>query len=255
MGADLSRRVGYSGPMDEIGQLSATFDHMIERLEKAFHSQKHFVADASHELRTPLTVIRGNLGLLRRNLTEADRQESLKALEAETVRMAKIVDDLLLLAEVDSGQLEQPEPVRLKEIIEGELKRARPLAGKRQLVVTRQEDLAVKGDPHRLRRLLGNIVDNAIKYTPENGKVTLSLFRDGDWARLEVADTGIGIAPQHLPHIFSRFYRVNTTRSQSKGGTGLGLALVKEIAEQHGGMVTVTSEPGKGSIFTVWLKL
>jgi signal transduction histidine kinase len=169
--------------------------------------------------------------------------------------MAKIVDNLLLLAEVDSGKLEQTEPVRLKEVIEEELKRARPLAGKRQLAISRQEDLVVNGDPHRLRRLLGNMLDNAIKYTLEDGTITISLFRDGDWALLEVADNGIGIAPQDLPQIFSRFYRVTSTRPQVKGGAGLGLALVKEIAEQHGGMVTVTSELGKESTFTVWLKL
>ena len=116
---DLSRRVGYRGPMDEIGQLAATFDHMIERLDKTFQSQKHFVADASHELRSPLTVIRGNLDLLRRNLSKADRQESLRALEAETSRMTKIVNDLLLLAEVDSSQLEKKEAVALREILKG----------------------------------------------------------------------------------------------------------------------------------------
>jgi signal transduction histidine kinase len=98
-------------------------------------------------------------------------------------------------------------------------------------------------------------MDNAIRYTPEGGTITLSLFRDGDWARLEVADTGMGIAPEHLPHIFDRFYRVDKGRSRANGGSGLGLAIVKAIAEQHRGKVTVTSEPGKGSTFTVWLKL
>ena len=243
------------GPMDEVGQLATTFDHMIEHLDRAFQSQKKFVADASHELRSPLTVVRGNLDLLRRNLSKEDRQESLRALEVETARMVKIVDDLLLLAEVDSGQLEQKEAVTLKEIIEEEMKRARPLAGKRQLVIHRQEDLVVNGDSHRLKRLIGNLIDNAIRYTPEDGTITLSLFRDGDWACLEVGDTGVGIAPQHLPHIFDRFYRADKARSRSKGGAGLGLALVKDIAEQHGGMVTVTSEPGKGSTFTVRLKI
>jgi heavy metal sensor kinase len=252
---DLSRRVGYSGPMDEIGQLATTFDHMIERLDRAFQSQKKFVADASHELRSPLTVIRGNLDLLRRNLNKGERQESLRALEAETARMAKIVDDLLLLAEVDSGQLPLQEIVTLREILQGELERVRPLAGGRQFVVHRLEDLVVRGDAQRLKRLIGNLVDNAIRYTPENGTITLSLFRDRDWACFEVSDTGMGITPEHLPHIFDRFYRVDTARSRSRGGAGLGLAIVKEIAEQHGGKATVTSEPGKGSIFTVWLKL
>jgi len=252
---DLSRRVGYSGPMDEIGQLATTFDHMIERLDRAFQSQKKFVADASHELRSPLTVIRGNLDLLRRNLGKRDRQESLRALEAETTRMVKIVDDLLFLAEVDSGQLGQQEIVTLKEILVGELERVRPLAKSRQFVVHRSEDLVVRGDAQRLKQLIGNLVDNAIRHTPEDGTISLSLFRDGDWACLEVSDTGIGIERRHLPHIFNRFYRVDAARSRSKGGAGLGLALVKEIAEQHGGKVEVTSEPDRGSTFTVWLKL
>ncbi len=253
--SDLSRRVGYSGPMDEIGQLATTFDYMIEHLDRLFQSQKHFVADASHELRGPLTVIRGNLDLLRRDLSEADRRESLRAIEAETARMVKVVSDLLLLAEVESSQLEQQPMVALKEILKGELERARPLAGNRTLVIGRQEDLVVRGDTQKLKQLWGNLVDNAIRYTPEEGTITLSLFRDGDWARLDVADTGIGIAPGHLPHIFERFYRVDRARSRDRGGTGLGLAIVKGIAEQYGGKVTVASEPGKGSTFTVWLKL
>lgn len=253
--SDLSRRVGYKGPSDEIGQLAATFDHLIEHLDQVFQSQKHFVADASHELRSPLTVIQGNLDLLKRNLSEKDRKESLRAIGSETKRMARIVSDLLLLAEVEAGQLERREKVPLKEILRGELERVKPLAGSRQIVLGHQEDISVSGDAQMLRILLGNLVDNAIKYTPDGGTITLSLFREGDWARLEVADTGIGIAPEHLPHIFDRFYRVDKARSRASGGTGLGLAIVKGIAEQHDGMVTVTSEPGKGSKFSVWLKL
>lgn len=254
-GSDLTRRVGYSGTMDEVGQLATTFDHMIERLARAFQSQRHFVADASHELRGPLTVLRGNLDLLRRNLSDEDRRESLRAIEAETARMVRIVDDLLLLAEVESGHLGPQENVALEEILLEELGRAQPLAGNRKIIIGHQENLTVSGDAHRLKQLLANLVDNAIRYTSEKSIITLSLFREGDWARLEVADTGVGIAPEHLPHIFDRFYRVDKARSRFGGGTGLGLAIVKGIAEQHEGRVTVTSEPGKGSVFTVWLKL
>ena len=113
----------------------------------------------------------------------------------------------------------------------------------------------MKGDAHRLDQLIGNLVGNAIKYTPEGGTITLSLYQDGDWARLDVADTGMGIPAEHLPHIFERFYRVDKARSRRSGGSGLGLAIVKGIAEQHGGKVSVTSEPGKGSTFSVWLRL
>lgn len=253
--SDLARRVGHKGPMDEIGRLATTFDHMLEQLDKVFKSQRQFVADASHDLRSPLTVIQGNLDLLKRNLNAEDRRESLTAIESETVRMTKIVTDLLLLAEIESGKLEKGETVALKEVVSEEFKRSQQLAGNCKIIIGRQEDLSVKGNAHRLKQLLGNLVDNAIRYTPEGGTITLSLFRDGNWACLEVADTGIGIAAEYLPHIFDRFYRVDKARSRVKGSTGLGLAIVKAIAEQHGGMVTVTSEPDKGSIFTVRLKL
>jgi signal transduction histidine kinase len=253
--ADLNRRVDYRGPTDEIGRLAATFDHMIEHLNHAFQSQKHFIADASHELRSPLTVIRGNLDLLKRNLGEKDRSESQRVIGAETARMEHIVNDLLTLAEIESGQLNRQELVSLKEILLSELKRSQSIAGNRRIITGRQEDLKVRGDVQRLKQLLINLVDNAIKYTPEGGTITLSLFQDGDWARLEVVDTGIGIAHEHLSHIFNRFYRVDKARSRVSGSTGLGLAIVKEIAEQHGGKATVASEANEGSTFTVWLKL
>ncbi|MFC2045626.1 sensor histidine kinase [Chloroflexota bacterium] len=254
-GHHLDRRVGYDGPVDEIGQLATTFDNMIEHLDVVFQSQKKFIADASHELRSPLTVMRGNLDLLKRNLSKEDRLESLRAIELETTRMTKIVDDLLLLAEVDSNKQELSENVKLKEVINDELERARPIAGKRQLVIQRQEDLTIKGDAHKLRRMLGNLLNNAIRYTPENGFIRLSLFQSGEWAYLKVSDTGIGIATEEQDYIFNRFYRVDKVRSRSKEGIGLGLALVKEIAEQHGGLVTVISQPGNGSTFTVQLRI
>ncbi len=253
--ADLNQRVGYTGPKDEVGELATTFDHMIEHLDRVFQSQKHFVADASHELRGPLTVIRGNLDLLKRRLGEEDRHESLEAIDRETVRMTKIVDDLLFLAKVESGELAQQQRVALKEILLGELDRAKTLAGDRKIVAGQQENLNVRGDAQKLKQLLGNLVDNAIKYTPEHGAITLSLFQDEKWARLEVADTGIGIAPEHQSQIFDRFYRVDKARSRVSGSTGLGLAIVKGIVEQHEGKITVSSESGKGSTFTVWLKL
>jgi two-component system OmpR family sensor kinase len=253
--SDLTRRVNYRGPRDEIGELAATFDLMIEQIDGLLRSQRSFVADASHELRGPLTVVRGNLDLLKRDLGEEDRQESLRALEAETDRMARVVNDLLVLAEVESGPLEQQQMVSLKEIVLDAQDRALLLAGSRQILIGRQDDLWVKGDAHKLDQMVNNAVSNAVKYTPDGGTITLSLYQEGDWARLDVADTGIGIAPEHLPHLFDRFYRVDKARSRAGGGTGLGLAIVKGIAEQHGGRVAVTSELGKGSTFTVWLRL
>ncbi len=253
--SDLSQRVSYSGPMDEIGKLATTFDHMIGHLEKVLESHKHFVADASHDLRSPLTVLRGNLDLLKRDLKEEDRKESLRAMEAEVGRMSKIVEDLLLLAEVESGQVEREKTVPLREVLVESCERGRQLGGSRKITIGHQDSVSVIGDAHRLNRLLGNLVDNAIRYTPEEGTITLSLFRENGWARIEVTDDGIGIDPEHLPHVFERFHMADKARSRSAGGSGLGLAIVRAIAEQHGGKVTATSEPGRGSTFTTWLEV
>jgi signal transduction histidine kinase len=247
--------VSYTGPADEVGELATTFDYMIEHLDKGFQSQKRFVADASHELRGPLTVISGNLDLLKRKLNEKDRYESEASIRRETTRMSKIVEDLLFLADVESGELAHQQIVALEEILIEERDRAQTIAGDREIIIGQQDKLVIKGDAQKLRQLLSNLIDNAIKYTPEHGTVMLSLFRDGEWARLEVADTGIGIAPESQPHIFDRFYRVDRARSRLSSSTGLGLAIVKGIVDQHGGKVTVSSELGKGSKFTVWLKL
>lgn len=250
---DLSRRVGYIGPQDEIGKLATTFDHMLDRLDRVFKSQEQFITHASHDLRNPLMVLRGNLDLLKRNMSAEDREESMRAMGDAVQRMSKLVNDLLLLAEMESGKRDQHETVSLKEILLEGIDQARYVAGRRTIRIQRQENLMVKGNPHRLSRLLANLLDNAIKYTPDGGLITLSISRDGAWARMEVADSGIGIAPEHLPRLFERFYRVEKSRSDE--GSGLGLAIVKSIAEEHGGKVAVTSEPGKGSTFTIWLPL
>lgn len=253
--SDLSQRVYYSGPPDEMGQLAMTFNHMIEHLNKVFQSQKQFVADASHDLRIPLTVMKGNLDLLRRNPDREELGEVLSAIDTEINRMTQIASSLLTLAEVESGQVGTKEDIPLEIIILDEYQRARRLGGNRKILLQCHEELKVKGDNYRIRQLLSNLIDNAIKYTPDEGTITLSLSRDNGWACLEVSDTGIGISPEHLPNIFNPFYRTDKARSRDGGGVGLGLAIVKGIAEQHGGKVTVTSELGKGSTFTARLKL
>jgi signal transduction histidine kinase len=200
-------------------------------------------------------VIKGNLDLLRLNPNKADLNEALRAIMVETDRMTKMVSDLLLLAEIESGEADVQKVVSLKEILLEELDRVRQLEGSRKILLGCNEDLYIKGESHRLRQLLGNLVDNALKYTPDNGTITLSLFRDNGWACLEVADTGLGIVRDDLPKIFDRFYRGDKSRSRSKGGIGLGLAIVRGIVEQYGGKVTVNSDIGKGSTFTAYLKL
>lgn len=253
--SDLNRRVGYQGPMDDIGELAATFDHMIEQLARVFESQKHFIADASHDLRSPLTVVQANLDLARRRIDEGSRQECYDAMDAAIGRMRRLIDDLLLLARVESGDTRPAEVVPLRQLVMEDVERLRQSAEERLIIADRVEDITIRGDAFRLRRMLANLTDNALRYTSEGGTITISLARDGDWANLAVADDGIGISADHVPHIFDRFYRADRDRSRAKGGTGLGLAIVKGVAQQHGGDVSVNSAPGKGSTFTVRLRV
>jgi two-component system OmpR family sensor kinase len=249
--SDLNRRVGYVGPDDEIGRLAGTFDHLIAHLNQVFDAQKRFIADASHDLRSPLTVIRGNVDMLKRNLPESERTESLRAIEGETKRMSRIVDDLLLLTEIESDHAIPQARVDLRGIVLDEVRRAQQTAGSRIITITHADSIGIRGDGYRLRRMLGNLLDNAIKYTADDGHILVSLLCEGSGAIMKVTDDGIGIAHDDVPHIFDRFYRVEKARSRERGGTGLGLAIVKSVAEQHNGTVVAESEPGKGSTFEV----
>ncbi len=250
---DLDKRIPQTGPQDEIGRLATTFNVMLDRLEGLFRGQQRFIADISHELRTPLTTIRGNIDLLRR-MNNVDKP-SLDAIQAETERMTRMVGDLLLLARADAGQPIRQERVELDTLMLEVFRQARVLADGVELAIAEEDEAAVMGDPDRLKQLLLNLVDNAIKYTPKGGRVTLGLGRAEGWARLCVSDTGIGIPAEDLPHVFERFYRVDKARSRAAGGTGLGLSIVEWIAEAHGGRIQVESQLGQGSTFTVWLPL
>ncbi len=254
---DLSRRIETRVTPDEVGRLVTTFNQMLERLEALFHAQQRFVADVSHELRSPLTAIRGNLDLLRRSMAHVPEThaETLAAIEAETARMQRMVQDLLLLAQADAGVPLEKRPVELDTLLLDVFRQARLNAGNVKVVLGSEDQLQVLGDADRLKQLFLNLMDNAIKYTPSGGTVTLSFERQDQWARVSVADTGIGIPARDLPHIFERFYRVDKARSREKGGTGLGLAICKWIVEAHGGRIQVQSQVGKGSVFTVWLPL
>jgi signal transduction histidine kinase len=253
--SDLNQRVHYNGPPDEIGRLAMTFNHMIEHLHQVFQSQKRFVADASHDMRIPLTVIKGNQDLLIRNPDRADRMEALNAIGTETNRMMDIATSLLTLAGIEDGQVSIKELVPLHEILLEEYQRALQVAERRKIRFSCNEELYIKGDNQRIRRLLENLLDNALRYTPDEGTITLSLSREKGWACLQVSDTGIGISPEHLPNIFNPFYRTDKARSRDGGGVGLGLAIVKGIVYQHGGRITVTSCLGEGSTFTARFKL
>jgi signal transduction histidine kinase len=266
---DLGRRIPHRGPPDEVGLLVGAFNEMLERLERLFRAQRRFVADVSHELRTPLTTIRGNVDLLRR-MGGAD-PASLSAIQSETDRMIRLVGDLLLLARADAGHLPiAREPVEIDALLIEVAHQTRVLSGDRleltvDCPVSDQKDpLLVLGDEDRLKQLLLNLADNAVKHTPEGGRVTLQLAQADGWVRLTIADTGSGILPEDLPHIFDRFYRAEKSRwrkpspkdTPSPGvGVGLGLSIARWIAQAHGGRIEVQSELGQGSAFHVWLPL
>ncbi len=253
---DLDQRIPVIDPNDEIGQLTETFNDMLSRLETLFQTQERLVADVSHELRTPLTTIQGNLDLLKRGGIEDPemRAEALRAIGDETGRMRRLINDLLLLAQADSGMTLHKQPVEVDTLLLDVYRQAQVMANAVGVNVRlgAEDQAMVMGDADRLRQLLLNLVDNAIKYTPAGGDVILTLRRDGGWVQLGVQDTGIGIAPEDLAHIFDRFYRADPSRTRP-GGSGLGLAIAQWIAQVHGGRIQVESLPGQGSRFTAWL--
>ncbi|GAB4572543.1 MAG: HAMP domain-containing sensor histidine kinase [Anaerolineae bacterium] len=252
-GDDLSRRIPYNGPMDELGRLTVIFNATLGRLERLFAAQRRFVADVSHELRTPLTVIQGNVDIIRRYGPDDD---SLNAIASETRRMSRMVGDLLLLAQADAGELPLiPQNLELDTLMLDIFEQAKllPPAEGPSIKLGRFEPVRVHADPDRLKQLLLNLIGNAIKYTPADGSVTLSVWPEGPEAVMSVADTGEGIPPEDLPHIFERFYRVDKARARKQGGAGLGLSIARWIAEAHGGRITVSSVVGQGTTFTIRL--
>jgi len=249
---DLSRRLNFVGPSDEVGRLATTFDGMMDRLEKVFETQKRFVADASHELRTPLTAIRGNADLYSIAPPE-ERDLCVASIRREAERMSRLVADLLLLAAADIE--ERPihkQTVALDDLLRDVYRAALILASDNVTVSLDVRDgVAIEADGDRIKQLVLNLVDNAVKFTPAGGHVTISLHASPDEAVIQVADTGIGIAPEEQQAIFDRFYRVEHARSRR--GSGLGLSISSWIAAAHGGSIDVESQPGSGSTFTVHL--
>ena len=255
---DLSRRIPYLGPPgDEIGQLILAFNQTLSRLENLFNTQRRFVADVGHELRTPLTVIKGNANLLRRMGCVDD--EALGSIENEVDRLTRMIGDLLLLARVESDKLPLSQHVvELDTLLLEVLQEARVLAlDKLELRLGEIDQILTCGDRDRLKQVILNLVGNAIKYTPQGGDVEVGLEKLDDKIRLRVSDTGPGIPPEDLPHIFERFYRAEKSRTRSKDGKGfgLGLSIAYWIVRHHGGEIEVDSEMGVGTTFYVWLPL
>jgi heavy metal sensor kinase len=258
--SNLSRRLPVPNTNDEVGRLSETLNNMISRLESSFDQIRQFTADASHELRTPLTILTGELELaLRTNKRPDEYQDILSSALTETLRLSRVVEYLLLLSRTDMGQISlQLEPMNLTETLADLADATTVLGTPKHIYITYrhgQEDLIINADQAKLYQMLLNLVDNAVKYTPEGGLISITLHRDGGFAEVRVRDTGIGISLEHQKKIFNRFYRVDKARSRELGGTGLGLSIVQWTVHAHGGTIVVESEPGQGSTFIVRLPL
>lgn len=256
--SDLSRRIDVKND-DELGRLATTLNGMIARLEEAFNRQRQFTADASHELRTPLAIMQAESTLaLSKERTEAEYRKSLETISQESAYMSAVIGKLLFLARSDAGK--EPlhfEDIDLKDLIISLSSSVEALAQDKgiKFATDAPENLIVTGDKVKLRQLFINILENAIRYTLQDGSVMVTLTQKEGRAITAITDTGIGIPEEHLPHIFERFYRVDKARSRAEGGVGLGLAIAKYIAESHGGKIEVESTVGKGTTFIVSIPL
>ena len=250
---DLSQRVNLPQRRDEIGQLASSFDEMVARLDETFAGQRQFIADASHELRTPLTAIAGTLDVILL-APEGDPQlthRMLNGMRRELARLTRLVNDLLILTRLDVHQGLHPQTVDLAQVAREVAEQIKPVAGERTIQVESTGDTHVQGDPDRLKQVLLNLVDNAIRFTdPTNGVIRVQIAPADKDLKVTVSDNGSGIPPDAQPHIFERFYRVDKARARASGGSGLGLAIVQAIVEGHGGAVSpVKSKPGEGARF------
>lgn len=250
-GEDLSARLNLPATDDEVGRLAATFDSMLARLDNSFKRERQFTADASHELRTPLAAIQAILSVVREKpRTPEDYQQALADLSEETDRLRALTEDLLHLARADTQPIDIHERVDLSVLLNDVADSLRPLAEAKGLRIKCHvpDQLDLTGDTDGLIRLFVNLLDNAVKYT-ERGEIILSAQVEASLIHITVADTGLGIPAEHKPHIFDRFYRMDTSRSTR--GAGLGLAIALDIARSHGGTIEVTSSVNKGSAFIV----
>ena len=250
----LSERLPVVESGDELERLSVSLNHMIARLEDAIRGSKQFVADASHELRTPLTVMRGELESLAQDARLAgETRETLGSVLEEVERLAEIVESLFSLSRLDAGEAEAWQRFDLAELAATTAEQMSLLATDKdiRLVCDSAPGVNIRGERARLKQVIVNLLDNAIKYTPRGGHIALNVRREGAWAVLEVTDDGVGIPADSLPHVFKRFVRVDSSRAREPGGAGLGLSIVRSICAAHGAEVEVTSTAGKGSTFRV----
>lgn len=241
---------------DELGELAATLNGMFERLQQAFERERQFTTDVSHELRAPLAIAQGEASLaLRKERSPQEYQKALETISREIEQLSSLINHLLFLARSDGGL--SMADVNLKELLNEIIEDAEVLCEQKNITLESNvgEPLIIQGDITRLREMILNLIDNAVRYTLQDGKISLSLYEISGFAHISVRDTGIGIPVEHLPHIFKSFYRVDRSRSREGGGTGLGLAICKRIVELHGGKISVESKENFGSTFTVELPM
>jgi len=254
---NLHQRLDIGAANEELMMLADSFNELLSRLDRSFETMRRFVADASHELRTPIAVIRGEADVaLDHDRGPAEYKESLAVIQDEARRLTRLIDDLLNLARADAGHVSlHVEEFYVNDLLAECCRVIQAKAGAKKIHLECQcpEDVAYRGDPELIRRLVLNLLENAIRYTPEGGRVQISVEDSARELRIQVADTGIGIPPETATHVFERFYRGDQARSRQNGGFGLGLSIVKWIAESHNGSVELSSEPGQGSTFTVLL--
>jgi heavy metal sensor kinase len=255
----LDQRIEVANTSDELGRLARTLNGMIARLERSFEEIRRFTADAAHELRTPIAVLRTEAEVALKLPREPQHYRAVLEDQLEELeRLSRLAERLLFLCRGDAGLVPiARQPVDLRKVVENVAEHMRVVADERgvALLAERLSECTVSADEDQIRRLLFNLVDNAIKFTPAKGSVRIDITRGDTEARIVVADTGIGIAPEHLPHVFQRFYRVDPARESDAGGTGLGLAISRAIAEAHGGSISIESTVGKGTRVTLTLPL
>jgi len=254
---NLNQRLARSGNRDELDRLTEVFNSMTKRLDDSFNHIREFTLHASHELKTPLTIMRGEIETkLRDTATSSTDREFFAAQLDEIDRLTKIVDGLTLLAKADAGQVTlAQEPVRLDELVRDSFADAQLLARPHHLEVelTSCDETTIRGDRHRLKQLLLNLTENAIKYNQPEGRVTLGLSRNNGTAALTIANTGPGISPEKLPRVFDRFYRGDGAHGSEIEGCGLGLSIVRWIVNAHGGTIHLASDLAKLTTVTVKL--
>jgi heavy metal sensor kinase len=255
--SNLSQRLEVPRTNDELQRLTETWNGMLERLEAAVLKISRFTADASHELRTPVAIIRlAAENALRRSRSEAEYVAALQHIQRESESMTRLIGDLLFLARGDVETPLESEPVLLDVVVKNVCAALNPLASMKRITLAQnlpETAVVVSGNSSALRRMLLVLIDNAIKYTPESGRVSVHLEQDHERALLRVEDTGIGIPEEAKSRVFERFYRVDPSRSKESGGYGLGLAIARTIVQQHKASIDIRSNASGGSVFLVSL--